>query len=44
MSSPLAARRCWPGLDEIGMTLRRAAEIAAFQADDRQQRPWVHEV
>ncbi|HEY5826919.1 MAG: 3-isopropylmalate dehydratase small subunit [Hyphomicrobiaceae bacterium] len=32
------------GLDEIGMTLRRAAEIAAFQADDRQQRPWVHEV
>ena len=32
------------GLDDIGLTLRRAAEIAAFQADDRQQRPWVHEV
>jgi 3-isopropylmalate/(R)-2-methylmalate dehydratase small subunit len=32
------------GLDEIGMTLRRAAEIAAFQDSDRRQRPWVHEV
>jgi 3-isopropylmalate/(R)-2-methylmalate dehydratase small subunit len=32
------------GLDEIGMTLRRAPEIAAFQEKDRQQRPWVHEV
>ena len=30
------------GLDEIGMTLQRAAEIAAFQAADRQRRPWVH--
>ena len=32
------------GLDEIGMTLRRAPEIAAFQAKDQQQRPWVHEI
>jgi 3-isopropylmalate/(R)-2-methylmalate dehydratase small subunit len=32
------------GLDEIGMTLRRAAEIAAFQAKDHEHRPWVHEI
>ena len=30
------------GLDEIGMTLRRAADIAAFQAHDREQRPWIY--
>jgi 3-isopropylmalate/(R)-2-methylmalate dehydratase small subunit len=30
------------GLDEIGMTLRRAADIAAFQAQDREQRPWIY--
>jgi 3-isopropylmalate/(R)-2-methylmalate dehydratase small subunit len=32
------------GLDEIAMTLQRATEIAAFQAEDRQRRPWVHGV
>jgi 3-isopropylmalate/(R)-2-methylmalate dehydratase small subunit len=32
------------GLDEIAMTLKRAPEIAAFQARDRQQRPWIHEI
>jgi 3-isopropylmalate/(R)-2-methylmalate dehydratase small subunit len=32
------------GLDEIGITLERAAEIAAFQAEDRRRRPWVHGV
>ena len=32
------------GLDEIGTTLQRAVEIAAFQADDRQRRPWVYSV
>ena len=32
------------GLDEIAMTLKRAPDIAAFQARDRRQRPWVHEV
>ncbi|SRR5258707_5214824 len=31
------------GLDEIGVTLRRADEIAAFQARDRDRRPWVYE-
>jgi len=29
------------GLDEIGLTLARAAEIDAFQAADRARRPWV---
>ena len=42
--SPRAAQALLEGLDEIAMTLKRAAEIAAFQARDRQQRPWVHEV
>jgi 3-isopropylmalate/(R)-2-methylmalate dehydratase small subunit len=32
------------GLDEIGMTLRRAKEIAAFQSEDRANRPWIYGV
>ena len=32
------------GLDEIAMTLKRAPEIAAFQARDREQRPWIHAI
>jgi 3-isopropylmalate/(R)-2-methylmalate dehydratase small subunit len=31
------------GLDEIGFTLRRADEIASFQARDRGRRPWIHQ-
>jgi 3-isopropylmalate/(R)-2-methylmalate dehydratase small subunit len=31
------------GLDEIGMTLKDADDIAAFQARDREARPWVYE-
>ena len=30
------------GLDEILLTLRRDDEIRAFQASDRDQRPWIH--
>jgi 3-isopropylmalate/(R)-2-methylmalate dehydratase small subunit len=30
------------GLDEILQTLRRDDEIQAFQAADRNQRPWIH--
>jgi 3-isopropylmalate/(R)-2-methylmalate dehydratase small subunit len=30
------------GVDEIAITLQRAPEIAAFQAEDRQRRPWVY--
>lgn len=29
------------GLDDIGLTLRHAGAIDAWQADDRQNRPWV---
>jgi 3-isopropylmalate/(R)-2-methylmalate dehydratase small subunit len=30
------------GLDEVALTLQRDAEIRAFQADDRAERPWIH--
>jgi len=30
------------GLDEIALTLQRDAEIRAFQATDREERPWIH--
>jgi 3-isopropylmalate/(R)-2-methylmalate dehydratase small subunit len=30
------------GLDPIGVTLKRASEIAAFEARDRTRRPWVY--
>ncbi len=30
------------GLDEIGLTLTREAEIQAFQSRDRSARPWVY--
>jgi 3-isopropylmalate/(R)-2-methylmalate dehydratase small subunit len=30
------------GLDEIGLTLARDAEIASFQAADRLRRPWIY--
>jgi 3-isopropylmalate/(R)-2-methylmalate dehydratase small subunit len=30
------------GLDEIGLTLALEARIAAFQAADRERRPWVY--
>jgi len=32
------------GLDDIGLTLRRTAEIDAFQAADARARPWVHDI
>ena len=30
------------GLDEVALTLQRDAEIRAFQASDRTERPWIH--
>ena len=30
------------GLDEVALTLQRDAEIRAFQANDREERPWIH--
>jgi 3-isopropylmalate/(R)-2-methylmalate dehydratase small subunit len=32
------------GLDEIGLTRKREAEITAFQAADRGRRPWIYSV
>jgi 3-isopropylmalate/(R)-2-methylmalate dehydratase small subunit len=29
------------GLDDIALTLKRADDIAAFQARDRTARPWI---
>ena len=29
------------GLDDIGFTLKRASDIAAFQTRDRTERPWI---
>ena len=39
---PLRKKMLLEGLDEIGLTLSREAEIAAFQAADRERRPWVY--
>ena len=30
------------GIDEIKLTLRRDADIRAFQAEDRKRRPWIY--
>jgi 3-isopropylmalate/(R)-2-methylmalate dehydratase small subunit len=38
---PLRKKALLEGLDAIGMTLAREDEIAAWQATDRQRRPWV---
>jgi 3-isopropylmalate/(R)-2-methylmalate dehydratase small subunit len=32
------------GLDDIGLTTQRLAEIAAFQTTDSTARPWVHDI
>jgi 3-isopropylmalate/(R)-2-methylmalate dehydratase small subunit len=31
------------GLDDLGLMLKRAPEIAAFQDADRRRRPWIHQ-
>ncbi|MBS0337281.1 MAG: 3-isopropylmalate dehydratase small subunit [Proteobacteria bacterium] len=39
---PLRKKALLEGLDEIGLTRLREAEIAAFQQKDRLKRPWVY--
>ena len=39
---PLARESLLQGLDAIAVTMRREPEIAAFQARDRLERPWVY--
>lgn len=41
--SPARREQLLEGLDEIELTLRRAERIAAFEASDRERRPWAHE-
>ena len=38
---PLRKKALLEGLDAIGMTLAREAQIAAWQDGDRARRPWV---
>ena len=39
---PLRKKALLEGLDEIGLTQLREAEITAFQQNDRLKRPWVY--
>jgi 3-isopropylmalate/(R)-2-methylmalate dehydratase small subunit len=39
---PLRQRMLLEGLDPIGLTLTYEGEIAQFQAQDRQKRPWLY--
>jgi len=39
---PLRKKALLEGLDEIGLTRLRDAEITAFQQKDRSKRPWVY--
>ena len=39
---PFRKRCLLGGLDDIGLTLEKGANIAAFEAGDRVQRPWLH--
>jgi len=39
---PLRKTMLLEGLDEVGLTLSRAEDIAAFQAADRARRPWAY--
>jgi 3-isopropylmalate/(R)-2-methylmalate dehydratase small subunit len=38
----LRRRMLLEGADEVALTLAREAEIAAFQARDRERRPWIY--
>lgn len=40
--SPRNRKMLLEGLDEIGLTLAMEPRIAAFQATDRKQRPWIY--
>jgi 3-isopropylmalate/(R)-2-methylmalate dehydratase small subunit len=41
---PLRRQMLLEGLDPIGMTLRHAAQIEAYQSADKTRRPWIHQV
>lgn len=41
---PYARTMLLEGLDAIGLTLAREAELAAFEARDRARRPWIYDL
>ncbi|MDB5656777.1 MAG: leuD [Tardiphaga sp.] len=41
--APIRREALLRGLDEIGMTLARESEIAAFQSTDLKSRPWIYQ-
>lgn len=41
-TEPFRREALLAGLDDLGMTMKRRAEIAAFQDRDRQVRPWIY--
>jgi 3-isopropylmalate/(R)-2-methylmalate dehydratase small subunit len=40
--APRAKKMLLEGLDEVGLTLAMEPKIAAFQAADREKRPWIY--
>jgi 3-isopropylmalate/(R)-2-methylmalate dehydratase small subunit len=40
--TPRRRKMLLEGLDELGLTLAMAPKIAAFEAADRQRRPWIY--
>ena len=41
-SPPVLRQMLLQGVDEIGLTLSRAAQIDAWRERDRQRRPWAY--
>jgi 3-isopropylmalate/(R)-2-methylmalate dehydratase small subunit len=40
--SPRRRKMLLEGLDELGLTVAMEPKIAAFEAQDRQRRPWIY--
>jgi 3-isopropylmalate/(R)-2-methylmalate dehydratase small subunit len=40
--NPARRQQLLEGLDDLDVAVRRRAEVAAFQASDRERRPWVY--
>lgn len=42
--NPLKKRALMEGLDDMSLTLKENDKIAAWQASDRQDRPWIYDI